>query len=143
MKLLPCLAAMLICCSAAFAQTPEEILEKAADSRVSLNYACTVSELSPVRIRGKLLLQGDCYYVEGNGMKVYCNGGTRWTVDTKSKEVYVEDAGGIAEVLLYRDSVTNLKLSDIRYSEPEDTAAFEFDTSALDSGWIVTDLRGL
>ena len=77
-------------------------------------------------------------------MEVYCDGLTRWTVDIKSKEVYVEDAGGIEEVLSYRDSVSGLKLSHIRYSElSDDLSAFTFDTSALDSSWIVTDLRGL
>lgn len=121
----------------------DEILTRAETQRVTMNYACSISELSPVRIRGRLVVQGDCYYAEGYGMRIYCNGGTRWTVDPDNREVYVEDAGGIAEVLLYRDSVTNLKLSDIEYSEPSDPAVFRFDVSALDSTWVITDLRGL
>lgn len=137
-------AALLLAVCGASAQTPEEIIAEAREKRVTLDYACSISELSPVRIRGELVLQGDCYYVEGNGMEVYCDGLTRWTVDIRSKEVYVEDAGGIGEVLSYRDSVSGLKLSHIRYSElSDDLSAFTFDTSALDSSWIVTDLRGL
>jgi len=121
----------------------EEILERAKTERVTLNYSCNISELSPVRVKGKLIVQGDCYYAEGYGMRIYCNGGTRWTIDTGEKEIYVEDAGGIAEILQYRDSVSNLKLSDIRYSPQSADSAFSFDTSALDSSWVVTDLRGL
>lgn len=142
--IIPALSGLLLCVSAV-AQTPDidEILEKSRTERVTMNYVCSISELSPVRIRGKLIVQGDCYFAEGYGMRIYCNGSTRWTVDTDNKEVYIENAGGIAEVLLYRDSVTNLKLSDIEYSEPSDPAVFRFDVSALDSTWVITDLRGL
>ncbi|HIT47343.1 MAG TPA: hypothetical protein IAC35_05760, partial [Candidatus Cryptobacteroides merdipullorum] len=60
---------------------------------------------------------------------------------TDNKEVYIENAGGIAEVLLYRDSVSNLQISDVRYSAPSKSSVFDFDTSTLDSSWVITDLR--
>lgn len=133
------------CITTATAQTPddviEQILEKSRTQRVTLDYTCSISDLSPVTIKGKLIIQGDCYFAEGHGMRIYCNGDTRWTVDTGSKEVYIENAGGTEEVLQYRDSVTRLKISNVKYSEPSDGTEFIFDTSALDSSWVTTDLR--
>lgn len=133
----------LLCCIPAIAQSSEidTILEKSKTQRVTLNYTCSISELSPFSIKGKLIVQGDCYFAEGYGMRIYCNGSTRWTIDTDSKEVYIENAGGIAEVLLYKDSVSNLKVSDVRYSAPSANSVFTFDTSTLDSSWVITDLR--
>lgn len=133
----------LLCCIPAIAQSPEidMILEKSKTQRVTLNYTCSISDLSPVSIKGKLVIQGDCYFAEGYGMRIYCNGNTRWTIDTDSKEVYIENAGGIAEVLLYKDSVSNLKVSDVRFSAPSEDSVFSFDTSTLDSSWVITDLR--
>lgn len=140
--LILCLAAGPV--AAAQDRQVDEILSRARTMRVTLKYSCNISELSPLRVRGRLIVQGDCYYAEGYGMQIYCDGSTRWTVDTGEKEVYIEDAGGIAEILNYRDSVTNLKLSDIEYSpQSADSSSFIFDTAALDSSWVVTDLRGL
>ncbi len=119
----------------------EEILARSVNERVTLNYSCSISKLSPVRFKGKLIIQGDRYYAEGNGLRIYCNGSTRWTVDDDSQEVYIENAGGVAEVLTYRDQVTNIQLSDVKYSAPSSAAVFSFDTRTLDSSWIVTDLR--
>lgn len=127
--------------SAQTAETIDRILEKSKTERVTLNYTCSISELSPVTIRGKLIIQGDCYFAEGYGMRIYCNGSTRWTIDTDSKEVYIENAGGVEEVLGYRDSVSNLKISDVKYSPQSSSSVFDFDISTLDSSWVITDLR--
>ena len=140
--IIPALSGLMLCMYAA-AQTPDidEILEKSRTERVTMNYVCSISELSPVRIRGRLIVQGDCYFAEGYGMRIYCNGSTRWTIDTDNKEVYIENAGGIAEVLLYRDSVSDLRISNVQYSAPSKSSVFDFDTSTLDSSWVITDLR--
>lgn len=133
-----------LCLCTASAQTTEtidRILEKSKTERVTLNYTCSISELSPLTIRGKLIIQGDCYFAEGYGMRIYCNGSTRWTIDTDSKEVYIENAGGVEEVLGYRDSVSNLKISDVKYSPQSSSSVFDFDISTLDSSWVITDLR--
>ena len=75
-------------------------------------------------------------------MEIYCDGATRWTVDPQSREVYIETSGGLEELLPYRDSLTELKLSEVKYQPlSEDLSVFVFDVSALDSSWVVTDLR--
>lgn len=119
-----------------------EIMGKLDTDRVSLTYSCTYSGQAPLKLNGTLLLQGDCYVAKGNGTEIYCNGGTRWTVDPQEREVYIEDADGIREVLDYKEGLSDLKLSGIKYSpSSSDLSAFTFDTASLGSAWVVTDLR--
>ena len=123
-------------------QQVAEIASHLDTHRISLHYDCTVTQDTPLKLSGTLLIQGDCYLAKGNGMEIYSDGKTRWTVDPASKEVYIETAGGLEELLPYRDALTELKLADVKYQPlSEDLSAFVFDTAALDSSWVVTDLR--
>lgn len=120
----------------------EELLGRLDSQRARIGYSCTIDNGTPVRLSGIILLQGNCYYAEGNGLKLYCNGPTRWTVDEEEKEVYIENSDGIREVLQYRDSLTDFSISELRYLDwSEDLSAFVFDTVKLSPDWIVTDLR--
>lgn len=120
----------------------EELLGRLDSQRARIGYSCTIDNGTPVRLSGIILLQGNCYYAEGNGLKIYCNGPTRWTVDEEEKEVYIENSDGIREVLQYRDSLTDFSISELRYLDwSEDLSAFVFDTAKLSPDWIVTDLR--
>ena len=120
----------------------EELLGRLYSQRARIGYSCTIDNGTPVRLSGIILLQGNCYYAEGNGLKLYCNGPTRWTVDEEEKEVYIENSDGIREVLQYRDSLTDFSISELRYLDwSEDLSAFVFDTAKLSPDWIVTDLR--
>ena len=142
--ILPLLALLLPMTAAAqlSSQQVAEIASHLDNSRISMRYACTFTQDTPLKLSGTLLIQGECYRAQGNGMEIYCDGTTRWTVDPEAKEVYVETSGGLEELLLYRDALTELKLSEVKYLPlSEDLSAFVFDTAALDSSWIVTDLR--
>lgn len=120
-----------------------EILDRRFDARISLAYNCSISTNGTlVLLSGSLVLQGDCYHAKGNGLEIYSDGHTRWTVDRESKEVYIESSTGTTEVFRYEDSVKELSLTDIRYSPANvDTSEFFFDTDSLGDEWIVTDLR--
>ena len=103
----------------------EELLGRLDSQRARIGYSCTIDNGTPVRLSGIILLQGNCYYAEGNGLKLYCNGPTRWTVDEEEKEVYIENSDGIREVLQYRDSLTDFSISELRYLDwSEDLSAF-------------------
>ena len=125
-------------------QIGEIVRKLSSGQRVSLRYRCSTDGLAPVELSGTLLLQGNCYRAEGNGTEIYCDGSTRWTVDREDREVYIENSGGIREVMQYRDSIGSLDISEVRYMTPsdDDTGEFRFDISSLDSSWVVTDLRG-
>ena len=128
----------------AAAQQPQlsEIAARLQTDRISLRYDCTYTEDTPVKLSGILLIQGDCYRAVGNGMEIYCDGATRWSVDPASKEVYIEPANGLEELLEYRNALTELKITELKYLPlSDDLSPFRFDTAALGSDWVVTDLR--
>ena len=138
------LLAGLLLTIAAGAQTRElsEVAAHLQTDRISLRYACTVTQDTPVKLSGVLLVQGECYRAMGNGLEIYCDGTTRWTVDPASKEVYIETAEGLDELIAWRDSLTELSLTDVEYFPlSDDLSAFRFDTASLDASWVVTDLR--
>ncbi len=140
--ILPLLALLLPLGAAAQQAQIAEIASHIETNRISLHYDCTFVQEAPIQLSGTLLVQGTCYQAKGNGMEIYCDGKTRWTVDPAAREVYVEPAGGIEELLSWRESLTDLKLADVRYLPlSEDLAEFSFDTSSLGADWIVTDLR--
>jgi len=119
-----------------------EIAAHLQTDRISLHYDCTYTEDTPVKLSGVLLIQGDCYRAVGNGMEIYCDGATRWSVDPASKEVYIEPANGLAELLEYRDALSELKISELKYLPlSDDLSPFRFDTAALGPAWVVTDLQ--
>ena len=153
---------------ALMAQNSTESLKQLLDgNRVSFSYALTVQEKVPVRTNGTALIDGECYRISGNGLDIYCDGSTKWTVDTQAKEVYLEPSDGTREFLAdpsaWLEMVHNLTVgekvvsgvfrdpagSEISFrftsitSAPQSgtTTGFTFDTSSLGSGWVVTDLR--
>ena len=124
-------------------QLPEkqirEILGHLDRERVTLEYECVTGGPAPVHLQGTLVLQGNCYLAKGNGMEIYCDGTSRWTVDP---EVYIEDAGGIKEILESDNSIKSLSIKNIKYiPQTGGLRDFRFDISSLDSSWVVTDLR--
>jgi len=138
------LAGLFLLTAPAFAQQAQvaEIAAHLETHRISLRYDCTFTQDTPVKLQGTLLIQGTCYQAKGNGMEIYCDGKTRWTVDPASKEVYIETAEGLEELMSWGGDLTDLKLDAVRYLPlSEDLSPFTFDTAGLDSQWVVTDLR--
>ena len=139
--ILPLLVLLLPLAAAAQPQLAE-IAAHLQSERVSLHYDCTYTEDTPVKLSGDLVIQGECYTAKGNGVEIYSDGTTRWTVDPASKEVYIEPADGLAELVAYRDSLSELKITELKYLPLlDDLSAFRFDTASLDASWVVTDLR--
>ena len=141
-KWISLVAALLLSLTAAAQPQVSEIVARLQTDRVSLHFACTFTQDTPVKLSGTLLVQGECYRAVGNGMEIYCDGATRWTVDPASKEVYIETAGGLEELLAWKDSITELSVTEVKYLPlSDDLSAFRFDTASLDDAWVVTDLR--
>ena len=141
-KFIQLLLPLLLSLPAAAQPQLDQIAAHLQTDRISLHYACTYTEDTPVKLSGTLLIQGDCYRAVGNGMEIYCDGATRWSVDPASKEVYIEPANGLEELLEYRNALTELKITELKYLPlSDDLSPFRFDTAALGSDWVVTDLR--
>ena len=132
-----CILAFL--CLSAGAQDIDAIRRKLDVSRVRVNYSFVMQK---VYCNGTITVQIPCFKASGNGIDVYSDGVTRWTVDPESKEVYIENAEGPDDYAKYLLDIEDLKLSDL-VSTPisDDLSMFVFDVSKLDSSWVVTDLR--
>ena len=140
--LLPLLALLLPLSLAAQEQQLSDIASRLRSNRVTLHYDCVFTQDTPVHLTGVLTIQAPCYRAVGNGMEIYNDGTTRWTVDPGSKEVYIEEAEGLEELIAWEESLSDLKITDVKYLPLQETPAeFRFDTAALDASWVVTDLR--
>ena len=138
-----------------------------SEGKVDFNYRYDIDGKIPIGASGKATVQGDCYMSKGNGLSVYCDGETRWTVDEEAKEVYLEEAVPgevLALIKAYAAQARNLQVSktDISGSfvdeeagstvhfrisgitpsaKTGDLSIFKFNTSGLGTDWVVTDLR--
>lgn len=142
-KLTSFLAGLLLTAAAGAQQAQiSEILARLQTDRIEFRFSCVFTRDTPVQLSGTLLLQGGCYRAEGQGMQIYCDGSTRWTVDPAAKEVYVEEPEGMEELFTLRDALSDIRISDLRFRPlSEDLSVFRFDTAALGPDWVVTDLR--
>ena len=102
MKKIITIVAVLLSMAAAAAQTAHRTaLDKLCDA---LSSSCVDMEcsylmyVSQTRMSGeaKVSVQGESYTMVGNGLQVYCDGSKVWTVDSTSKEVYVESVDDMA-----------------------------------------------
>lgn len=121
----------------------DALLPLLESKRIVLDYDCIITGDNgvPVSYTGNLTAQQGCYVLKGNGVEIYCDGGTRWTIDPKSKEVYIEYAEGLDDILSNRKYITKLVIANVRQHPFADAADFTFSTGELDSSWVVTDLR--
>ena len=151
------------------AQSGPEAFKALVDSnRVSFNYTLSAKDMAQIRTDGSVLVDGNCYHIATKGADIWCDGTTRWTVDSEAKEVYIESSDGTAEFFVnpqeHLDRISNLKMSEKSisgiYKEPSQgadvafkitsivksplsgsSAGFGFSTAALGPEWVITDLR--
>lgn len=139
----------------------EDFLEKARRHRVSAEYEYVVAGMPDVVVEGSVIVQGDCFRMEGAGICVLCDAVNIWTLDLDGKEAYIEKAGKM-DYMNYVSEVTvedNGWISGM-YSEPLSGSLIPFtikniaflppsgDMSVFSPGedtfsgdWIITDLR--
>ena len=61
-----------------------------ASGEVYFKYSFEVKGDIPMKGNGTAALCGASYHVFGNGMDLWCDGKTRWTVDRNAREAYIE-----------------------------------------------------
>ena len=163
-----CLIVLPGCLAEVSAQTPD-LKQLLQNNRVSLTYSFNATGDIPVTGNGTATIQGKCFKVEGNGIRILCDSVSRWIIDPKAKEVCIEDAkspgsGFSSDPLSYLSSLSNVRetkgvieatyssegnpdihfrIRDIRKSSfSANVDEFVFRTDNLEKeGWIVTDLR--
>ena len=161
------LATVLLCASAWGQGSLKEVIGLLrGKNTISCTYSYEMKGDVPLKDSGSALLLGHKYHTTSNGIEIWSDGTTTWTVDKDAKEVYIAPAGesmishledfvGMVHGLNYDGKslscsiVSKDKGIDIKFRADDivispatrDDALFSFDTSKLDPSWIVTDLR--
>lgn len=142
--------ACVLCCLSAHAQF--------GNRNLSFDFSFTAEGDMTVTGNGSAVIQDDCYHVDTNGLDIWCDGQTRWTIDKESKEVYIEDAGNVASFIDYMDTrklegtsgrvelgltdgtEVHLDVKNLNMTDPQNLC-FTFDTGTLSKDYVITDLR--
>ena len=143
----------------------QEILTRFSTDRISCKYTYSIDVPITLTYEGEALVQGECYYLKGNGLEIICDGVNRWTVDAEAREVYIENADEVENILkefltyskdikasgntltgtlVDPDDDTNIKfaLKEITYLPIDnDLTPFKLDVESLDDTYLVTDMR--
>ncbi len=77
------------------AEDPSAVLDsfigRVASSAVGFSYSYVMDDgRAKVTGKGTVSMQGDSYLIRGNGLEIYCDGRTRWTVDSAAMEAVAE-----------------------------------------------------
>ncbi len=77
--------------SLAKSRTLETFIAKVSSSLVSFDYSFTMpTRKAKMTGNGAVKVQGNSFFVDGNGLELWCDGKTRWTIDRISEEALVE-----------------------------------------------------
>ena len=95
-----CLAATLTFISVSAQSVQDRFVSAAKNHCVEFSYSFVMHASAPVSGNGTAKVQGECLAVSGNGMKILCDGRTRWIVDEKAREVIVESVTGDEDSLM-------------------------------------------
>ncbi|MGM9763438.1 MAG: outer membrane lipoprotein carrier protein LolA [Candidatus Cryptobacteroides sp.] len=68
----------------------DSLYARMSSSCVSMNYSFVYQDRTKVVGEGSLVSQGAAFRMQGNGLEVYCDGSTVWTLDKESREVVVD-----------------------------------------------------
>ncbi|MBQ1699053.1 MAG: outer membrane lipoprotein carrier protein LolA [Bacteroidales bacterium] len=92
-RFIPCAIALLLAVLPVYSKskTLDDFIRKANSSLVTFKYSfSTVSDGPSMTGEGDVKLSGSSFLVNGNGLEVWCDGKTRWTIDRSAREAMVE-----------------------------------------------------
>lgn len=92
----------------------EQLCVKMAGSAASLNYEYTLTA-SDVKTLGAgvLTAQQKMYLMQGNGLKIYCNGSTIWVVDQEGKEIMIDNVARGTDAYLSNPALLLADISNV------------------------------
>lgn len=126
-------------------ESAEVLLSRLQTNRIAFDYSCVLSGDVLIEFKGDVLAQENCYNADVNGTRIICNGSVRWSIDSESKEIYIESVSenDIENLIKYRNDFKEFRFDNIRYMPlSDDLSDFSFDVSSLNpKEWVVVDLR--
>lgn len=72
------------------ARALEEFNARVQESRVAFDYTLRVQGELPMSGKGHVSLEGERFTINGNGLEIWSDGVSRWTVDHETQECYIE-----------------------------------------------------
>jgi hypothetical protein len=75
----------------------DNFVNKVSSSLVTFSYTYSVNAKVKIQGSGNAIVQGEAFYMKGNGLEIWCNGKTRWTVDRAASEALIESVGAIQD----------------------------------------------
>ena len=159
--LLTALAALISAVSFAQSKQVEAFLAQAKGHRVSALYEYVIAGMPDITVEGSVIIQDDCFRMDGAGILILCDAVNIWTLDLEGKEAYIEAAGPmdymkyLSEITLedngwlsgvYSEPISGnlipFTIKDIQFLPPSgDMSAFSPDQDLFSGEWIITDLR--
>ena len=152
-------ALILVSCLFTSAQNPLGFREQLKNNLLTFNFRYESEGNIPLAGNGTVKAQDNCYVVFSGTIEIHCDGKTKWTADTKSKEVYIEEAEDIFNFLpqlsdirdeggrisaTHKDPsngvVTRLFVTNLKTGHKVSPEDFTY-SLPTDKNWIVTDLR--
>ncbi len=134
----------------------------AAQNHVTVDVDYSVDMTDHTELTGSALItfQGNSFKMSGNGIEVYCDGDSVWTLDMVAKEVYIESVtpesieymnelepklvslkdGSETSFISPEGETVHVKVKTIKKSDGKSTVSFR-PTYDFDSSWVVTDMR--
>ena len=86
--------------SMAKSKTLSNFIDKVSSSLVSLDYSFSMkaaNSKAKMTGSGNVKVQGSSFVMDGNGLEIWCDGATRWTVDRLAEEALVESVDDSAD----------------------------------------------
>ena len=88
-------ALLLLCPVAAAGQDAlDRLIASSRTGRLEFDYSFSSGLDTRMTGRGHALVQGECFFINGNGLEIYCDGKTAASIDRESKEVIIESIEG-------------------------------------------------
>ena len=77
--------------SFAKSKTLDSFVTKVSTSLVSFDYSFSMpTKKAKMTGNGNVMVQGNSFVMNGNGLEIWCDGKTRWTIDRLSEEALIE-----------------------------------------------------
>lgn len=107
----------VLSCAAALAQSPLDRLYNAFSSSCVELVLSYEGRFGKTLLKGEatLLVQGDSYFMSGNGLDIFCDGESVWTVDHDALEAVVETAENVTGAALGNPALLIVHLDELFY----------------------------
>lgn len=93
-KLIAVFPALTLCLGLCADNVFTDFLSRLDSLNVSFDYTFEVKGPVPLAGQGSVLMQGDCYRLTSEGLRIWSDGSVRYVADDISKELYIESIAG-------------------------------------------------